>query len=98
MDKRLILVATALLTLNVIGVANAADDGELPDIAAYDDVAYFPLPDVVSSEFDGLTSEVSVVNTEMADTTDASDNSGLPEISAYDDDAFEKLPDMIPAQ
>ena len=93
----------ALLTILLIGGcastggagASASDNGGLPDIAAVDDIAIDPLADMVSSEFDGMTTEVSdVANDVVID----SDNGGLPEIAAVDDEAYDVLPDVVSAQ
>jgi len=59
------LLLSLLIMLFVVGCATTAtstsDNSGLPEIAAVDEVAYDPLPDVISSDFDGLTTEVDAV-------------------------------------
>lgn len=76
--------------------AVAADSGALPDIAASDDVAYYPLAEVVSADFDGLTTPVaSLESVEVAESAVAENNGGLPEIPATEDESYEALPNIV---
>ena len=95
-----------MLTLAVISViavnAVAADSDSvvLPNIAAYDDVAYYPLAELVPAEFDGLTTPVEglVASTEITEPAVAEYNGGLPEVAVVDEVAIDSLPDLVPAE
>jgi len=53
MNKFLLALMTMLFVVGCAssgGAASASDNGGLPDIAAYDDDAYDPLPDMVTAE------------------------------------------------
>ncbi len=95
--NKFLIALVVILPLSGTG-AHAADNGDLPEIAAYDDAAYDPLPDVISAQFDGLTTEVSVANAVMTEAPSAADNGGLPEIAAVDDESYEALPGVVAAQ
>jgi len=53
MNKFLLALMTMLFVVGCAssgGAASASDNGGLPEIAAYDDDAYDPLPDMVTAE------------------------------------------------
>ncbi|MFM9835107.1 MAG: hypothetical protein ACKVOA_03285 [Methylophilaceae bacterium] len=94
MNKLLFILITLLLSLGMS--VNAAENSALPEISAYDDAAYDPLPDEVSSEFDGLTTEVSLANATLPEMTETSDNGGLPDLPATEEEVYEALPALVP--
>ncbi len=93
MNKLALAFAAVLLMLNAAS-AYADDNGGLPDIAGYDDVAIEPLDDRILVD-QVMASDAPIEMATEAMPEVASDNGGLPEIAAYDDAAIEVLPAMV---
>ncbi len=93
MNKLVLALAAMLLMLNAAS-AYAEDNGGLPDIVGYDDVAIEPLDDRIPVDQVMASDDAAEMASEAVPEV-ASDNGGLPEVAAYDDAAIEVLPAMV---